>query len=144
MFADPTFKANPYVFYAQARQEGPVRPAKLPNGVTVYLVTRYDDVVAGLKDPRLIKNIHNARKPGLLARLGFASMTNNANMLRADPPEHTRLRALAHAAFTPKYINTLRGHIQALADGLIDKLPPNGRMDLIRDFAFPLPITVIC
>ncbi len=143
-FSDPTFKADPYAFYAQAREAGPVLESRLPNGVTIYLVTRYADVQAGLKDARLVKNIRNARKPGLLGDLALRALGNNSNMLKADPPEHTRLRALAHAAFTPKYVASLRGHIQELANQLVDKVQDRGRMDLIADFAFPLPITVIC
>ena len=136
--------ANPYPVYAQLRQDGPVQPMQLPNGVQVYAVTRYADVQAGLRDARLIKNIHNAREPGLLDRLGLNPNLNNTNMLRADPPEHTRLRALAHAAFTPKYVSQLRDYIQHIADDLLDAVQPAGRMDLIADFALPLPITVIC
>jgi cytochrome P450 len=64
-------------------------------------------------------------------------------MLKADPPEHTRLRGLVSKAFTPKLINQMRGDIQALADRLLDAVEPAGKMDLIADFAFPLPITVI-
>jgi cytochrome P450 len=141
--AGQTYKSDPYAVYARMRGETPVTQTVLPNGVAVYLVTRYADVLAGLKDERLIKNIHNARPPGLLARLGVVPNLNNTNMLRADPPEHTRLRALAHAAFTPKFVNQMRGHVQDIADRLLDAAQPNGKMDLINDFAFPLPITVI-
>ena len=134
---------NPYAVYAQIRDEAPVYPARLPNGVEVLLVTRYADVLASLKDDRLVKNIRNARPKGVLGKLGLELNLNNTNMLRADPPEHTRLRALAHAAFTPKFINQMRGHVQEIADGLLAAVQPNGKMDLINDFAFPLPITVI-
>jgi cytochrome P450 len=145
-FSDPQFKADPYPVYAQLRRGAPVQRTRLANGVQVYLVTRYADVQAGLRDARLIKNIHNAREPGLLDRLGhlFGVDLNNTSMLRADPPEHTRLRALAHAAFTPKYVSQMRGHIQHIADDLLDAVQAGGRMDLISDFALPLPITVIC
>jgi cytochrome P450 len=146
VFSDPRYRADPYAVYAELRRERPAYPARLRNGDEVYLVTRFADVEAGLKDGRLIKNIANARerRPGLLARLGFAKQFSNSNMLKSDPPEHTRLRALAHQAFTPKLVNQMRGHIQALADQLIDAVEPSGRMDLIADFALPLPITVIC
>ncbi len=146
--SSPSFKSNPYPEYARIRAEQPISRTTLPNGVEVYLVTRYADVQAGLKDPRLVKNIHNAREEehrlGLLRKRGRLAYPNNANMLRADPPEHTRLRALAHEAFTPHYVSQLRGHIQQIADGLLDAVQERGKMDLIQDFAFPLPITVIC
>jgi cytochrome P450 len=141
--ADPSYRSNPYAVYAQMRGQAPVYPTVLPNGVAVYLVTRYADVLAGLKDERLVKNIRNARPKSWLGKLGLELNLNNTNMLRVDPPEHTRLRALAHAAFTPKFVNQLRGHIQEIADRLLDVAQPKGRMDLINDFAFPLTITVI-
>jgi cytochrome P450 len=141
--SEPQNKNNPYPFYARVRSESPVYPAVLPNGVNVFLVTHYADVLAGLKDERLVKNIHNARPKGLLASLGIDLNFNSTNMLRNDPPEHTRLRALAHAAFTPRIVNQMRSHIQDIADRLLDAVQPQGRMDLINDFAFPLPISVI-
>lgn len=141
--SDPDYKNDPYPFYARVRGESPVYPAVLPNGVKVYLVTRYADVLAGLKDDRLVKNIHNARPKGLLASLGIDLNLNSTNMLRNDPPEHTRLRALAHAAFTPRIVSQMRSHIQEIAEALLDEVQPQGKMDLINDFAFPLPITVI-
>jgi len=143
-FAEAGFRKDPYPFYAQLREENPVFKTRLPNGSEVYLVTRYRDVVAASKDPRLVKNIHNARGEGLPAHLGIFAQLNNANMLRADPPEHTRLRGLVQEAFTPRYVNQMREHIQGIADRLIDAVEPRGEMDLIQDFAFPLPITVIC
>jgi cytochrome P450 len=141
-FAQASFRADPYALFAQLRDEGPVRQTRLPNGKTVYLVTRYTDVEAGLKDNRLVKNIRNVRRRGLLDVLGFGGLRNN-NMLRADPPAHTRLRGLASEAFKPKYIRELRRHIQRIADDLLDKVQPRGGMDLIADFSFPLPVTVI-
>lgn len=140
-FSDPAFKADPYPFYAEFRGQAPVYPTHLPDGTPVYLISRYEDVLAGLKDARLIKNISNARPEGTI---GMRHILNNLNMLWADPPEHTRLRALAHAAFTPKFVNQLRGHIQEIADMLVNAVQAQGAMDLIDDFAFPLPITVIC
>ncbi|MBV9600594.1 MAG: cytochrome P450 [Chloroflexi bacterium] len=146
VFSDPRYRADPYGVLAEVRRERPAYLTRLPSGEQVFLVTRFADVEAGLKDARLVKNISNARerRPGMLARLGFLKNFGNTNMLRADPPEHTRLRALAHQAFTPRLVNQMRDHIQTLADQLIDAVEPAGRMDLIADFALPLPITVIC
>jgi cytochrome P450 len=140
-FVTSSFKADPYPFYQELRTEAPVARTRLPDGTEVYVVSRYEDVLAGLKDERLIKNIHNARPDpnGEMSR-----MISDTSMLKSDPPEHTRLRALAHAAFTPKFIHRLRSHIQEIADRLVDAVQDQGRMDLIDDFAFPLPITVIC
>ena len=142
-FTEAAYRANPYAVYEQLRNETPVYKTVLPNGVELFLVTRYADVQAGLKDPRLVKNVHNTRPQGLLGKLGLDSL-NNSNVLRADPPDHTRLRNLANTAFKPKYINQLRGHIEEIANDLLDKVQASGKMDLMADFALPLPITVIC
>ena len=64
-------------------------------------------------------------------------------MLLKDPPDHTRLRTLVHKAFTPRMVERLRERTQTITDGLIDKALANGGMDLIGDFALPLPVTVI-
>jgi len=142
-FSSPLYRSNPYPTYAQIRADIPAYRTVLPNGVEVYVVTRYADVQAGLKDSRLVKNIHNARPAGTLEKLGIGLDMNKSNMLRSDPPEHTRLRGLVHDVFTPKYINQLRGHVQQIADELLDAVQNKGQMDFIADFAFPLPITVI-
>jgi cytochrome P450 PksS len=64
-------------------------------------------------------------------------------MLAQDPPNHTRLRALVQSAFSPRLVDSLRPRIEALADRLIDRVQAAGQMDLIADFAFPLPIGII-
>src|SRR5689334_14577910 len=126
-FGNTHYKRDPYAVYAQMRAEAPVRPAVLPNGVKVFLVTRYADVLASLKDDRLVKNIRNARPKGVMGKLGLELNLNNTNMLRSDPPEHTRLRALAHAAFTPKFVNQMRAHVQQIAEALLASVEPNGQ-----------------
>ena len=65
-------------------------------------------------------------------------------MLLVNPPDHTRLRSLAHKAFTPRMVAQLRGEIQRVTDELLDRVQGQGRMDLIADLAYPLPVTVIC
>jgi cytochrome P450 len=65
------------------------------------------------------------------------------NMLDLDPPDHTRLRALVHRAFTPNLIGQMRDRIQALADELLDGVARKGQMDLINDYALPLPMIII-
>jgi cytochrome P450 len=138
MFVQPHYRNDPYGVLAQIRPESPVYQTHLPDGSEVYFVTRYQDVQAGLKDGRLIKNIAHARE-GVAENNPMYS----SSMLKTDPPEHTRLRALAHEAFTPKFVSQLRGHIQQIADQLLDAVQDRGGMDLISEYAFPLPITVI-
>jgi cytochrome P450 len=64
-------------------------------------------------------------------------------MLDLDPPDHTRLRSLVHKAFTPSLVEQMRSRTQALADELLDRVVSAGEMDLIKDFALPLPMTII-
>ncbi len=65
-------------------------------------------------------------------------------MLLSDPPSHTRLRSLANIAFTPRVIERMRSHIHVIVDELLDDAAQEGRMDLISDLAYPLPVRVIC
>jgi cytochrome P450 len=143
---DATFKANPFPFYAQLRAEAPVFPVKLPTKQRAWLITRYDDVLNALKDERFAKDPRNAMTPEQLKKLPWVpSMFKplEHNMLDLDSPDHTRLRALVHKAFTPRLIEQMRDQIQALTDELLDGAEPNGGMDLIADFALPLPLTMI-
>jgi cytochrome P450 PksS len=142
----PDFKANPYPFYARLRAEAPVHRVTLPDGQTAWLVTRYDDVVAVLKDERFAKDRTNALSKAQLARQPwmpafFRPLTRN--MLDLDAPDHTRLRGLVHKAFTPRLVEQMRDRIQALTDDLLDQVARRGRMDLIRDYAQPVPTTII-
>src|SRR6266436_9983052 len=142
------FKANPFPFYAQLRAEAPVFPVTvpMPTKQRAWLITRYSDVQDVLKDARFAKNPRNAMSPEQLKKLPWVpSMFKplEHNMLDLDSPDHTRLRALVHKAFTPRLIEQMRDQIQALTDELLDGAEPNGGMDLIADFALPLPLTMI-
>jgi cytochrome P450 len=142
----PAFKANPFPFYAQLRAEASVFPIKLHTKQRAWLITRYDDVLNVLKDERFAKDPHNAMPPQQLKKLPWVpSMFKplERNMLDFDSPDHTRLRSLVHKAFTPRLIEQMRDQIQALTDELLDRVEPNGRMDVIADFALPLPLTMI-
>jgi cytochrome P450 len=135
--ARPQFKANPYPFYARLRAESPVCSTKLFRQPT-WLVTRYDDVFKILKDPRLLKDWRPRTK--WLHRL---SSTTIGHMLNQDGPDHTRLRNLVHKAFTPQMSALMRQRIQSICDELLDNLTNNGRMDLMRGYALPLPLMII-
>lgn len=147
---DAAFKANPFPFYARLRAEAPVQPVMLSNALAkrqrAWLITRYDDVLAVLKDERFAKDRRNAMSPEQLRKTPWVPPMFRAldhNMLDLDSPDHTRLRALVHKAFTPRLIEQMRDQIQALANELLNKVEPGGSMDLIADFALPLPLTVI-
>lgn len=144
--ASPQFKADPFRFYARLRATAPVHRVTLPGKRSAWLVTRYEDVVAILKDDRLAKDPLNALSDDQRAKQpwlpGFLKPLSR-NMLDLDGADHARLRALVHKAFTPRLIEQLRGRIQTLADDLLSAVPDKSRLDLIRDYALPLPITII-
>ena len=143
---DPAFKADPYPTYARLRSSAPVYRAALPDGRGVWLITRYEDVLAVLKDQRFVKDWRGALTPEQLAQvppIPEVMKPLSQNMLDTDPPDHERLRALVSKAFTPRLIERLRPRVQAISDGLLDAVQDRGEMDLIDDYAFPLPITVI-
>ena len=144
--ASPEFKANPFPFYARLRAEAPVQRVLLPTGEWAWFVTRYDDVVAVLKDERFVKDTANAMTPQEAARLPWFRKMFKAlqrNMLDVDPPDHSRLRALVAKAFTPRLIDQMRERIRDITEHLLDKVQDRGRMDLVRDYALPLPSTII-
>lgn len=140
------FKANPFPFYAQLRAEAPVFPVTLPTRQRAWLVTRYDDALGVLKDERFAKDRHNAMSREQLKkapRLPPMFKALEQSLLALDKPDHPRLRALVHKAFTPRLIEQMRDQIQTLTDELLDRVEPTGSMDLIADFALPLPLTMI-
>jgi cytochrome P450 len=134
---DPEFLANPYPMYHRLRAEDPVHHSPLG----FWVLTRYEDVVAALRDPRLAKE---AIAGFIAARFGAPVPQMGLSMLDRDPPDHTRLRSLVSKAFTPRVVETLRPHIQQIVNGLIDAVQEDGSMDLIEQFAYPLPVIVIC
>jgi cytochrome P450 len=142
--ASPAFKANPHPFYARLREEEPVWRTTLPDKRTAWLVTRYEDVAAVLKDDNFAKAPRGAQEqraegpwvPGFLKPL-------EQNMLDLDDPDHKRLRTLVSKAFTPRLIERLRGRIEAICQELLGAMERKGRAELVRDYALPLPATVI-
>jgi len=137
---DPEVLANPYPLYHRLRTEDPVHWDPF---LHAWVVTRYADVVHVLHH-------FSARRtptPEQLSAKGLEALNPIAQvmvrqMLFLDPPDHTRLRALASAAFTPRRVERLRSHIQEIMHGLLDALVSRGQMDLIADFASPAPAIV--
>jgi cytochrome P450 len=135
---DPDFVADPYPMYHRLRAEDPVHHSPLG----FWVLTRYADVLAMLRDGRLIKEPIAAF---VAARFGVAVPPGlGLSMLDRDPPDHTRLRGLVSKAFTPRALERLRPEIQQIVDGLLDEVRARGSMDLIEEFAYPLPVRVIC
>jgi len=134
---DPEFLADPYPTYHRLRADDPVHC----NPLGFWVLTRYEDVVAVLRDPRFVKEPMVA---AVAARFGIRPGTIGLSMLDRDPPDHTRLRGLVSKAFTPRVVEGLRPRIQRIVDDLLDRATARGRMDLIEEFAYPIPVNVIC
>jgi cytochrome P450 len=136
---------DPYTFYRRLREEAPVREARLPRGLKVWVVTRYADAREALANPALHKDIRQAHD--LIARHSTSGGGGGfgpelaAHMLNSDPPDHTRLRKLVAAAFTMRRVEQLRPRVEEITEDLLAKL--GDQADLVEDFAFPLPVTVI-
>jgi cytochrome P450 len=136
---DPEFVADPYPMYHRLRAEDPVHHSPLG----FWILTRYEDVVAVLRDGRFAKE---AIAAFVAKRLGVEVATTGIgiSMLDRDPPDHTRLRSLVSKAFTPRVVEGLRPRIQQIVDELLDRAEDQRGMDLIEEFAYPLPVIVIC
>ena len=135
---------NPYPLYHRLRELGPVYWDERANS---WVLTRSADVAAALRDPRYTVRgfmsdtgwIPEDMRPALEPPLRAVSR----QMLFQDPPDHTRLRGLVAKAFTPRMIESLRPVIQQVTDELLDQAEAQGRMEVIQDFAFPLPAIII-
>jgi len=142
----PQFKAKPFPLLANLRASEPVFRTTLPDKTPVWLLTRYEDVAALLKDERFPKDKRKAMTPDQLRKMPWIPPMFRPleyNMLDLDPPDHTRLRTLVHKAFTPSLVAQMRERIQILADELLTQVVQKGECDLIRDYALPLPMTII-
>ncbi|GAA1281946.1 cytochrome P450 [Pseudonocardia aurantiaca] len=137
---DGAFWRDPYPAYAELRDAAPVREVQRPEG-TVWLVSRYADVRAALADPRLSKDWRYTLAPEGRAD---APAANIPMMLLLDPPEHTRLRKLVSRSFTVRRMEELRPRVEQIARELLDALPPTGKVDVMAEYAFLLPVFVIC
>jgi cytochrome P450 len=140
----PEIMADPYPAFAEMRAQNPVAWSPILKG---WLLTRYSDVRAALFDTRLsadrITPFMESLPPARRMALSGLERILTRWAVFVDPPAHTRLRGLMNTAFTPRAIESLQPRIQAIVDRLIDAVMPAGRMDLIADFAYPLPATVI-
>ena len=139
----PEMLADPYPVPHQLREQEPVHRSDAIGG---WVLTRYDDVLAALRDPRLSAD----RITPYMNRLSEERRAHQSAigslghwMVFTDPPDHTRLRSLVMKAFTPRVVEGLRGYVQQVVDELLDAVQTRGEMDVIADFAYPLPATVI-
>jgi len=138
----PDFIRNPYPYYERLRTTDPMHITA--HGA--FLASRHADVSLVLRDKRFGKDyVDRTIKrygPKIMDEPIFASMKHW--MLQQDPPDHTRLRGLVVKAFTARRVEDMRPRIQQVVDQTIDAIIDRGHMDLIEDFAFRLPVTIIC
>lgn len=140
----------PWHLHNQLRERGQVVSHSRPGtDKPAYAITDYESVVAGLQEPRFVKNpqaamavfgdIETAKRSGfVLTNAGYP------HLLNTDPPDHTRLRRLVAGAFAPRRIVAMTDRIQGLVDSLLDELEQQNPADLVEGFAYQLSITMIC
>jgi cytochrome P450 len=138
----PEFIRNPYPHYERMRTTDPVHLTPLG----MYVASRHAEVSLVMRDKRFGKDYveRTVRRygPQIMDEPVFRSMSHW--MLQQDPPDHTRLRGLVVKAFTARRVEDMRPRIQQVVDETLDRIIPQGKMDLIEDFAFRLPVTIIC
>lgn len=140
----PDVIADPYPVLRRLQTEDPVHRSEILGG---WVLTRYADVRAGLADPRLSADRISPfmSHPSVRAKPEVKELGRFVGMwaVFTDPPRHTRLRGLLNRAFTSREVERLRPRIEELVNTLLDRVSGAGRMDVIRDFAYPLPVAVI-
>jgi cytochrome P450 len=140
----PEVHTNPYPMYVRLREEDPVHWSELMDS---WVLTRYDDVSAVLTDSRFSADRRQARNRFAQQAQNiaeeFGAFGRTQTMLSSDPPLHTRLRKLVSKAFTPRVVEGLLPHIRDIVDERLDLAQKAGRMDVIQDLAYPLPVIVI-
>ena len=137
----PEAQDDPYRHYRELREDDPVQWNELVEG---WVLTRYDDCVAVLRDERFSADRRRARvRIAQQAMEGEGPFQGIGTMLSSDPPDHTRLRGLVNKAFTPRVVEAMGPHIQEIVDELLDAVQERGSMDIIDDLAYPLPVIVI-
>jgi cytochrome P450 len=138
----PEFIRNPYPHYERMRTTDPMHVT--PFGV--FVASRHAEASLVLRDKRFGKDYveRSIRRygPKIMEEPVFRSMSHW--MLQQDPPDHTRLRGLVVKAFTARRVEDMRPRIQQIVDETLDRIIPRGKMDLIEDYAFRLPVTIIC
>jgi cytochrome P450 PksS len=142
----PAFKANPHPTYARLRAAKPVARTRIAWRRPAWVVARYADVAALLRDGRFAKDPLRARSEGRGSAAPWMPpflQPLSRNMLDLDAPDHTRLRALVQKAFTPRLVEGLRPRIELLVDELISAAMRSGRGELVSQLALPLPLTII-
>lgn len=150
----PTFLSDPYPTLARMRQSAPVSVLHSDGGLRLWIIPRYVDVRAALFDRRFAQDVRRAQALADSRVEGVNLGTEITHMLSSDPPDHTRLRRVVQAAFSRKRVEAMRPMVERITLELLDGLDAaaahhttrttTATVDLVRDFAFPLPILVVC
>ena len=146
LLADPALIDDPYPTYRRLREEAPVFWSAQMNG---WVVTRYEDVLRTFSDPQHFRNggrfepVFDALPAEVHAE--FAPMRRHFmhGIIGADPPDHTRLRALVQKAFAPRALDAMRVPVAEIVARLLDECAGRDEIDVVRDLANPLPVLVI-
>ncbi|MCV7007836.1 cytochrome P450 [Mycobacterium gordonae] len=138
---DPATRADPYPVCAALRDRGPLT---LP-GADFVVFSTYRDCDDVLRHPSSSSDHLRSTAARQMAEAD-PSMSREVppGFLFLDPPDHTRLRKLVSKAFAPKVVAGLQPEIEALVGGLLDRIAERGSFDVVADFAYPLPVAVIC
>lgn len=157
-FTDPAISADPFTFYGRIREQGRLVRGDIPGMDPLWVATGYEQVKTVMNDPRFVNDVSSV--PGsdapdltdqMLQALGISPEYRRfirPGLADLDGAAHSRLRSLVAKTFTARRVTALRPRITEITTALLDALPDtadaNGVVDLLRDFAYPLPITVIC
>lgn len=145
----PEMRQNPYQFYAFLQENAPITYF---DNLNMWFISRHEDCVALLRNHHLGHDIWKVVAPEALGHTPADQLPTSHQrrmelqkmwMLFNDPPNHTRLRGLAHQAFTPVRVKQLQDYIEQVADELLNELAKKDQFDIISEFAIPLPVTVI-
>ncbi len=147
LLSSEAYFEDPYPIYDRLRTEAPVFWSEK---WAAWVVTRHEDIAGIAKDTKSFSNAGritlflNQLPPSEQAQLSYLKAHyEDAGLVHSDPPDHARLRRLVSKAFTPRMIENMRGEVVRIVDSLLDRVQLRGEMDLIRDFAFPLPAIII-
>ncbi len=138
---EPGHRAHPYPIYRQLREHGPLQ---LPDS-NLVVFSSFADCDEVLRHPSSCSDrLKSTAAQQAIAAGQEARPFGTPGFLFLDPPDHTRLRKLVSKAFSPKVVRGLEPDIATLVDGLLDKVGAEGRLEVIADLAYPLPVAVIC
>ena len=133
LFSSPAVRPDPYGEYARLLATQPVADA----GFDVRFVFGYEDCLTLLRERRV--SVDERR-----SNMGGSAGDQLPTLIHLDPPDHTRLRRLVSAAFTPRRVDALRARAVALVDTALDRFVTGDEVDLIAELAYPVPLTIIC